>query len=83
MVGLVCFLAMPLTVLMPIFADQLNPGHGARTLGFLMATQSCGALAGAVLCLFSLRSTQAGLSFLESFSAKLSVKESWPKLLVK
>lgn len=46
-VGCVSFMVMPMMVLMPIFADQLSSaGHGARTLGFLMAATGIGALCG-------------------------------------
>jgi MFS family permease len=42
-----CLVAMPFSVLMPVFADEIL-GGGAHTLGFLMAASGLGALAGAL-----------------------------------
>jgi MFS family permease len=42
-----CLVAMPFSVLMPVFADEIL-GGGARTLGFLMAASGLGALSGAL-----------------------------------
>jgi MFS family permease len=42
-----CLVAMPFSVLMPVFADQIL-GGGPRTLGFLMTASGVGALAGAL-----------------------------------
>lgn len=47
LVGLVSFMSMPLSVLMPLFADNVL-GGGASTLGELTAAQGMGALAGAL-----------------------------------
>ncbi|HEV2387010.1 MAG TPA: MFS transporter [Candidatus Acidoferrales bacterium] len=47
LVGLVSLVAMPYTVLMPIFADRVLHG-GARGLGLLMGATGIGALAGAL-----------------------------------
>lgn len=47
LVGLVSFMSMPLSVLMPLFADNVL-GGGASTLGELTAAQGLGALAGAL-----------------------------------
>lgn len=47
LVGLVSFMSMPLSVLMPLFADDVL-GGGAGTLGQLTAAQGLGALAGAL-----------------------------------
>ncbi len=46
MLGLVSFVGMPYTVLMPIFADQILHG-GAKGLGILMCATGVGALLGA------------------------------------
>ncbi len=46
MLGLVSFVGMPYTVLMPVFADQILHG-GARGLGILMGATGVGALLGA------------------------------------
>lgn len=48
LVGLVSLVAMPYTVLMPIFADRILHG-GARALGLLMGATGIGALAGALV----------------------------------
>ena len=48
LLGLVSFMGMPYTVLMPIFADRIL-GGGANALGLLMGAAGFGALAGAVL----------------------------------
>lgn len=47
LIGLVSLVAMPYTVLMPIFADRILQG-GARGLGLLMGATGIGALAGAL-----------------------------------
>jgi MFS family permease len=47
LVGLISFMTMPLSVLMPIFADRVM-GGGAQTLGYLTAAQGLGALSGAL-----------------------------------
>ncbi len=59
LIGLVSLVAMPYTVLMPIFADQIL-GGGARSLGLLMGATGIGALAGAVA--LAARSGLKGLS---------------------
>ena len=46
LLGLVSLVAMPYTVLMPVFADQILHG-GARGLGILMGATGVGALLGA------------------------------------
>jgi MFS family permease len=48
LVGLVSLVAMPYTVLMPIFADQILHG-GARGLGILMGATGVGALLAALM----------------------------------
>jgi MFS family permease len=48
LVGVVSLVAMPYTVLMPIFADRVLHG-GARGLGLLMGATGVGALAGALV----------------------------------
>jgi MFS family permease len=47
LLGVVSFVGMPYTVLMPVFADQILHG-GARGLGILMGATGIGALLGAV-----------------------------------
>jgi MFS family permease len=47
LLGLVSFVGMPYTVLMPVFARDIL-GGGPSTLGFLMAGVGCGALFGAL-----------------------------------
>ncbi|HKY22230.1 MAG TPA: MFS transporter [Vicinamibacterales bacterium] len=42
-----CLVAMPFSVLMPVFADEIL-GGGAYTLGFLMTASGVGALSGAL-----------------------------------
>src|SRR6185295_7126431 len=42
-----CLVAMPFSVLMPVFADQIL-GGGPHTLGFLMTSSGVGALSGAL-----------------------------------
>jgi MFS family permease len=42
-----CLVAMPFSVLMPVFADQIL-GGGPHTLGFLMTASGLGALSGAL-----------------------------------
>ncbi len=46
LLGVVCLMAMPYTVLMPIFADSILKG-GARGLGLLMGASGLGAVLGA------------------------------------
>ena len=48
LIGLVSLVAMPYTVLMPIFADQILHG-GAKGLGLLMGATGVGALVGALV----------------------------------
>jgi MFS family permease len=48
LVGVVSFLGLPYSVLMPVFAEDILHG-GARELGFLMGAAGLGALAGALL----------------------------------
>jgi MFS family permease len=62
------FFAVPFTVLMPIFAGDVL-GGGPHTLGFLMAAQGVGALAGALY--LAARSTTAGMGPLIAFGATL------------
>jgi MFS family permease len=45
--GWLCLVAMPFTVLMPVFADRIL-GGGPHTLGFLMTASGVGALSGAL-----------------------------------
>jgi MFS family permease len=47
LLGLISLVAMPYTVLMPIFADKILHG-GARALGILMGSTGIGALLGAL-----------------------------------
>src|SRR3569832_1489620 len=47
LLGLVSLVAMPYTVLMPVFADKILHG-GARGLGILMGATGVGALLGAL-----------------------------------
>jgi MFS family permease len=47
LIGLVSLVAMPYTVLMPVFADRILRG-GARSLGILMGATGVGALLGAL-----------------------------------
>jgi MFS family permease len=47
LIAVVCLLAFPYTVLIPIFAGTILHG-GPHTLGFLMTASGCGALLGAV-----------------------------------
>ncbi len=58
LIGLVSLVAMPYTVLMPIFADQILHG-GAKGLGLLMGATGVGALAGALV--LAMRSGLRGL----------------------
>lgn len=58
LLGLVSFVAMPYSVLMPIFAAKILHGD-ARTLGVLMGATGVGALAGALV--MATRSTVRGL----------------------
>ncbi len=58
LVGLVSFTAMPYSVLMPVFADQVLHG-GAKTLGALMGASGAGALVGALL--LAMKTTLRGL----------------------
>jgi MFS family permease len=48
LLGLVCLMGMPYTVLMPIFADGILHG-GARGLGLLMGASGTGAVLGAAM----------------------------------
>ena len=48
LLGVVCLMGMPYTVLMPIFADGILHG-GPRAMGLLMAASGTGAVAGAIL----------------------------------
>ena len=48
LLGVVCMMGMPYTVLMPIFAESILHG-GARGLGLLMGCSGLGAVAGAVM----------------------------------
>jgi MFS family permease len=47
LIGLVCLVGVPYTVLMPVFAAEIL-GGGADTLGFLMTATGAGALLGAL-----------------------------------
>jgi MFS family permease len=47
LIGLVCLVGVPYTVLMPVFAAEVL-GGGADTLGFLMTATGAGALLGAL-----------------------------------
>jgi MFS family permease len=47
LVGVVCLLGIPYSVLLPIYAGDIL-GGGAHTLGFLMTAAGCGALVGAL-----------------------------------
>jgi MFS family permease len=58
LLGLMSFVGMPFSVLMPVFADQVLHG-GARGLGILMGATGTGALAGALI--LTTRSGVAGL----------------------
>ncbi len=58
LLGLLSFMGMPYSVLMPIFADQILHG-GAKALGLLMGTSGAGALAGALS--LALRRSPRGL----------------------
>ncbi len=66
LLGVLSVTSMPLTVLMPIFADRILHG-GARGLGILMAASGVGALAGALL--LASRETIAGLGRWVALSA--------------
>ncbi len=68
LLGLVSFVGMPYTVLMPIFASSILHG-GAHTLGFLMAASGVGALASAVS--LAVRRTVVGLGRMIPISAAL------------
>ena len=48
LLGVVCMMGMPYTVLMPIFADGILRG-GPRAMGLLMAASGSGAVLGAVI----------------------------------
>ena len=48
LLGVVCLMGMPYTVLMPIFADGILHG-GPRAMGLLMAASGSGAVLGAVI----------------------------------
>jgi MFS family permease len=47
LIGLICLVGVPYTVLMPVFAAEIL-GGGAHTLGFLMTATGAGALLGAL-----------------------------------
>ncbi len=68
LLGLVSFVGMPYTVLMPIFADSVLHG-GPHTLGFLMAASGVGALFSAIT--LALRRTVLGLGKMIPISAAL------------
>ena len=59
LLGLVSLVAMPYTVLMPVFADQILHG-GARGLGILMGATGVGAMLGALTLGHALRSAGTG-----------------------
>lgn len=59
LVGLICLVGVPYTVLMPVFAAEVL-GGGAHTLGFLMTATGGGALLGALW--LASRRTIAGLA---------------------
>lgn len=65
LLGLVSLVAMPYTVLMPIFADRILHG-GARGLGLLMGATGVGALLGALT--LAARSGVSGLGRWVAFS---------------
>jgi len=65
LLGLVSLVAMPYTVLMPIFADRILHG-GARGLGILMGATGVGALSGALT--LATRSGVRGLGRWVAFS---------------
>jgi MFS family permease len=65
LLGIVSLIAMPYSVLMPIFADQILHG-GASTLGILMGCSGAGALTGALL--LAARSGVIGLGRWVAFS---------------
>jgi MFS family permease len=65
LLGLVSLVAMPYTVLMPVFADQILHG-GARGLGILMGATGVGALLGALT--LATRSGVLGLGRWVAFS---------------
>lgn len=58
LIGLICLVGVPYTVLMPVFAAEML-GGGAHTLGFLMTATGGGALLGALW--LASRRTIAGL----------------------
>jgi len=66
LIGLVSFVAVPYSVLMPIFADRILHG-GALGLGLLMGAAGAGALLGALT--LTLRSGVQGLGRLVGFAA--------------
>ncbi len=66
LLGILSLTGMPITVLMPIFADQILHG-GARGLGILMCASGIGALAGALL--LASRETVRGLGRWAAISA--------------
>lgn len=59
LVGLICLVGVPYSVMMPVFAAEVL-GGGANTLGFLMTATGCGALLGALW--LASRRTAVGLS---------------------
>jgi len=68
LLALVSLLGMPYTVLMPIFAGSVLHG-GAHTLGFLMGSAGCGALAAALA--LAARKSVRGLTRLVPISAAI------------
>ncbi len=68
LLGVVSFVGMPYTVLMPIFASSVLHG-GAHTLGFLMAGSGVGALTSAIS--LAVRRTVVGLGKIIPISAAL------------
>jgi MFS family permease len=66
LLGIVSLTGMPLSVLMPIFADQILHG-GAKGLGILMGASGVGALAGALL--LASRETVKGLGLWVAMAA--------------
>jgi len=71
LLGVVSLVAMPYSVLMPVFADQILHG-GARALGLLMTASGIGAMFAAVI--LAMRQTMRGLgSWIASASAVFGV----------
>jgi MFS family permease len=59
MMGLLCLIGLPYTVMMPAFAREVLHG-GAHTLGFLMGASGAGALTGAIFLAFRRNVTGLG-----------------------